>query len=650
MKHQLYLAVIFLLLTTAPLRAQRAHFSNVLNLQTTISQETAIEPTVFSDLGAWHAYALPARKEEYGGFLGPLLMDMNGRWLAKTFSQLHITEAGQEIHWQTATTTTTYYPGLLQQQLETKGLKVMLQLIFVSNREALLQTTIVNLTNKKRVLSVNYTGQSLQEGITIQASGNTIDVQFPRNEHRFHIRYLTNRSVNITVKNNSYTSALSNITIAAGASFSLTQVQAFYPASTMFLPKNYRFAEELKKNEQRWNGYLQKYFSYTRNLPANKKRLAIKSIITLVTNWRSRSKDLLHDGVFPSINYQGFYGVWSWDSWKQAVALSYFEPRLAQDNIVCLFDYQDAQGMVPDCIYSDKKENNLRDTKPPLAAWAVWEVYQRSGDKTFLQKMYPALLRYHHWWYANRDHNKNGLCEYGSTDGTRIAAAWESGMDNAVRFDSAVMQQNNEQAWSLNQESVDLNAYLCKEKMFLSAIAAALGNKSEAMTWKQQADTLANRVNAQFFHPQKGFYYDKRIDTGGFIPVEGTEGWIPLWAGIATPAQAKAVQQMMVDTTKFNTTLPLPGLAADHPKFDPLNGYWRGPVWLDQFYFGIEGLRNYGYQHLADTFMHKLFQGAEGLLTDGPVRENYHPLTGQGLNARNFSWSAAHILLLLKLH
>ncbi len=199
----------------------------------------------------------------------------------------------------------------------------------------------------------------------------------------------------------------------------------------------------------------------------------MKAIVTLITNWRSASKDLLHDGVFPSVNYQGFYGVWSWDSWKQAVGLANIDPSIARDNIRCMFDYQDSAGMVPDCIYSDRSENNLRDTKPPLAAWGVYEVYKQAPDKAFLVEMYDKLVRYHRWWYANRDHNKNGLCEYGSTDGTRIAAAWESGMDNAVRFDSAVMLQNNAGAWSLNQESVDLNAYLYREKLYLADIATA---------------------------------------------------------------------------------------------------------------------------------------------------------------------------------
>ena len=44
--------------------------------------------------------------------------------------------------------------------------------------------------------------------------------------------------------------------------------------------------------------------------------------------------------------------------------------------------------------------------------------------------MFDKRYKFHQWWYAERDHNHNGICEYGSTDGTLIAACWESGMDN----------------------------------------------------------------------------------------------------------------------------------------------------------------------------------------------------------------------------
>ena len=86
----------------------------------------------------------------------------------------------------------------------------------------------------------------------------------------------------------------------------------------------------------------------------------------------------------------------------------------------------------------------------------------------------------------------------------------------------------------------------------------------------------------------------------------------------------------------------------DHPKFDPLNGYWRGPNWLDQAYFGVKGLRNYGFNAEADKATVQLLKGAEGVLGKGKsIRENYHPISGEGREAQNFSWSAAHIIMLL---
>ena len=77
-------------------------------------------------------------------------------------------------------------------------------------------------------------------------------------------------------------------------------------------------------------------------------------------------------------------------------------------------------------------------------------VFEETGDTSFVKEMYPQLLNYYRWWYIDRDHNSNGICEFGSVDGTLEAAAWESGMDNAIRFDDARMVKNSDTAWSFD--------------------------------------------------------------------------------------------------------------------------------------------------------------------------------------------------------
>ena len=405
--------------------------------------------------------------------------------------------------------------------------------------------------------------------------------------------------------------------------------------------------EHYEKNQSRWNTYLEKLFlPNTKWLKEDKyKRLAVKSLETLILNWRCAADDLKHDGLFPSSSIWYFNGFWAWDSWKHSVALSKFAPDLAKDQVRTMFDYQNEKGMIVDCIYLDKKENNWRNSKPPLAAWAVWKIFEETDDEKFIREMFPKLLKYHQWWYKYRDHDKDKLCEYGSTDGTLIAAKWESGMDNAVRFDNSKII-NNGNEWSINQESVDLNSYLFAEKEFLTKMAKLLCKDDIAQELLKDSKILKKEIQNKMFNEKTGFFYDINIESEKLLDTKGPESWTPLLTGLATKEQANMVVKSVCDTSKFATYYPFPTVSKKSSAFS--KGYWRGTVWLDQACFGVMALRQYGYNKEADNFTKHLFDRAEGLVNNSmPIRENYWSLDGKGMNVNNFSWSAAHILMLL---
>ncbi|HRL72473.1 MAG TPA: trehalase family glycosidase, partial [Flavobacterium sp.] len=375
-----------------------------------------------------------------------------------------------------------------------------------------------------------------------------------------------------------------------------------------------------------------------------------KLLLTLQNNTRIPAEGLKHEGLFPSYHYEWFHGFWAWDSWKHAAALAQYNPDLAKNQMRAMFDYQEPNGFIPDCIYRDTliEPNNYRNTKSPLAAWAVWEIYKQNKDVNFIKEFYPKLKNYHTWWYKERDHDQDGLCEFGSTDGTLVAGKWESGMDNAVRFDNSKILKNGEQAYSLDQESVDLNSFLYAEKNYLAKMAKVLKLVNEEKIWTKESAKLKNQIQTQFWDAKTGWFYDTSIDGKNFIKDMGCEGFLPLWAEVASVEQAKSIKNNLLNPDTFNTFVPLPTLAANQPKFKPDNGYWRGPIWLDQSYFGINGLEKYGYQNEANQLAHKLIHNAEGALKKGKsIRENYNPITGKGLEGENFSWSAAHYLMLL---
>lgn len=262
----------------------------------------------------------------------------------------------------------------------------------------------------------------------------------------------------------------------------------------------------------------------------------------------------------------------------------------------------------------------------------------------------------------------------------QTAASWESGRDDAAAFgfidkdqlDAYVANGGKRSDWevkfaqnrdkdgtllgySLLQESVDQASYMFSDNQYLAQMADILDKDTDAKEFREKADKLATYINTCMFDEGTGFFYDIRIEDkplangcAGKPIVErgkGPEGWSPLFNKAATQANADAVVKVMKDTSEFNTYIPLGTAALSSPAFGP-DIYWRGRVWVDQFYFGLKGMESYGYRDDAVEMAGAFFDHADGLVGDGPIRENYNPLTGDQQGAPNFSWSSAHLYML----
>ena len=639
---------------TEKLADSRNGYYNLINIKNAPKYERDRDCFVFSDLGSWIGYALPENEanENTGGFVGPYMMTGRG-WIASTLAQPSMTVNGERFDFARNIQTAKYYPGKLVQEFRNEQVYFVTELCYESAQTAVIRTSVRNISDKELDISLSYEGGLLGKNASLKAMDKGVLINTGVEDAQLAVRFLTANQVNVVGKDSLRVAEKVSLALASGAEYqgAYTETFAFDEASLqneLKAQSSMNVKQVFTKNEERWNGYLASIFKgESPYLKENKyRRVMVKAMITLVSNWRTPAGDILHDGCYPS--YCGFFGVWSWDSWKHASATALFNPELAKNEIRCLFDYQAENGMIPDYVSRFKERINWRDTKPPLAAWAVMNVYENTGDKAFVEEMFDKLYKYHQWWYTDRDHDKNGVCEYGSTDGTLIAAAWESGMDNGVRFDDAEMLKNEpENAWSMNQENICLNSFLYAEKGYLAKMAQMLGKNELADKLTQEAKALKEHIQTKMFDPETGFFYDTRIGTGEFIKVMGAECWLPLWAGIATPEQARQVLDKMLDPTKFNSTVPLGTLEISHLRFRPTRGYWRGPVWIDQVYFGVMGLRKYGFDKEADMFVRKYIANAQGLLTDGPIHENYNPLTGETLNCPNFGWSSAVTLRML---
>ncbi|QLE83737.1 cell wall anchor protein [Shewanella sp. Scap07] len=670
-------------------------------------------PAVYTDLGAWHGFHLPADETDFGAFTGPLI-------IAQEYS-VHFSDALQRLalvdrlsgkSWSLAEATKQHIysvSGSLVQEFQWPTLTLKTQSQFSDSRTAVVSTTLINRSDTQQQWQLHWQGQpfdshpNLKDYQLIAATenvGNGVRWQLNPVREKWQLmladaqyELLFEQATDIQINNSQYQASSQVITLAPLEQTTLRSAQRYFhtqkarKAAGVF---DWSGVDgSLDANHSRWQ---QRLANLNRGGSMLDKRMAAKSMQTLIHNWRSPAGAIIHDAITPSITYKWFNGVWAWDTWKQAVALAQFDPQLAQANVSAMFDYQFDQhdsvrpqdaGNLPDAIFYNQDDNrggdggnwNERNGKPPLATWAVWQIYQQTQDLALLQRFYPKLVAYHQWWYRNRDHNGNGLVEYGANvhpmhvkqgviDRQAIieAAAWESGMDNAPRFDDSDDLQILSNVgigpgatepqllgYSISQESVDLNAYLYAEKQWLAQIADLLGQQQQSLQWQQQAATLKHKIQTQMFDPQSEFFYDVRFNgERSWRLVEagrGVEGWVALWAGVATDAQAKQMIERYVNESAFATKVPFPTVSADSPAFAP-SQYWRGPVWLDQSYFALHGLARYGYEQQAKQLARQLVSAGEGMQTQQPIRENYHPLTGEGLHCTNFSWSASVLLLL----
>ncbi len=432
----------------------------------------------------------------------------------------------------------------------------------------------------------------------------------------------------------------------------------------------------VEENNKRWKSYKVKI----KKLSNKEKQLSYKALVTLIGNWLSPNGVLKTDIIIPSRTYRDFIGAYAWDSFKIAYGLSFIDQELAQKVILSMFDFQikkndkvrpQDEGMIPDCIFFNFAKDrggsgtnwNERNTKPPLAAWATMKVYQNNKDIKFLERMFSKIKKYLSWWERNRTSGIANLLCYGATIDAQNslknpksiieAASWESGMDNAPRFDWDRMEITKRYhdgrliGYTINQASICLNSFYFRECLVLSDMAKILGFKKDYLTYKSKAKDIKNTIEKYMYSSKDNFYHD--ISINDLKPLDNyglsIESFIALYEKISSKERAiKCID--CLSNKNFLTNFPFPTVSADNKRFNEFD-YWRGPVWISFLYFAILGIYNYvpdKGQKIKKQVVDILNQKKH---INKPLRENYNPLNQDGLSTTNFSWTASMLIALI---
>lgn len=153
-------------------------------------------------MGAWFGFRLPSGDDtgKLGGFAGPtVILDSGFNTLADSIGKWQVTnQDGTTYDLSKSVLTATAYPGKLVQSYELDDFILHLNLIFASDRTALIETTVENKTDQALELQLKQVGslrmgtlQAIEDGVSIAVREPThYDIRFGRPGGDHGRRYL----------------------------------------------------------------------------------------------------------------------------------------------------------------------------------------------------------------------------------------------------------------------------------------------------------------------------------------------------------------------------------------------------------------------------------------------------------------------------
>lgn len=404
---------------------------------------------------------------------------------------------------------------------------------------------------------------------------------------------------------------------------------------------------------------------------------------------------------------------WLWDSCFVAIGLRNVNVERAKMEVLSLLRAQWRNGMMPNIIFRDDAQyrtdrNVWRSwispyapdgiattgiTQPPVLAEAIVQIGATMAwpeRRLWYRKVYPALLAYHQWLYAERDPHHEGL--------VLQIHPWETGLDNtppwmsemhehALPFWIQVIEKTRldlvinlfrrdtrsvpidqrfstiealalfdierrlrRKAYDINKildhslfaiEDLSFNSIFIRANSLLRDIAKSLREDLPDDLEKCMART--EKAYEHLWDPYTGQYYSRDFITHRLLKLPTVATLLPLYAGSISQERAGELVRLLENEHNFGPAYPVPSVPLEsfwfHPKL-----YWQGPTWVNMNWLIINGLKRYGFHEHAAALRESTLEMVER----SGCYEYFDPLTGEAAGAANFSWTAALAIDLLQ--
>ncbi len=336
--------------------------------------------------------------------------------------------------------------------------------------------------------------------------------------------------------------------------------------------------------------------------------------------------------VVPGGRFNEMYG---WDSY-------FIQVGLLRDG-----EFELAKNMIDNFLYEIENYGKvlnanrtyyLNRSQPPFLTEMILGVYRKTRDRRWLESTVPAIEKYYRFWTSEPHLTKEtGLSRYydfgegpapevisderdkqGRTHYDRVKEYYrthevtdydvtqyynrekdeltplfykgdrsmrESGFDPSNRFGQFNVD-------IIHYNPVCLNSLLYAMEREAAEIMTILGHARQSAEWTRRAEERRRRINRLMWDERDGLYYDYNFAKKEVRRYPFVTAFYPLWAGIATPAQAARV---VANLQRFERGGGLQTSA------NVSGNQWDAPFgWAPMQMIAVKGLRRYGYAKEAN--------------------------------------------------
>lgn len=358
--------------------------------------------------------------------------------------------------------------------------------------------------------------------------------------------------------------------------------------------------------------------------------------------------------------------LWDWDSWFSSIALDQITANIGtkkdKDEVQkyeqgCVLNFLSFQkyGWIPIVISHDSPELdkycpenpwNVNIHKPMLAQQAAFITQRNDGDATWLNEKFEDLQFFVNHYISNQRHKETGL--YFWINDEMI------GIDN----DPATFFRPEK-----SSANIFLNCLMYKELLAMVYLCKQLNREEIGIAYANEAESLKQAIRKNCWDEWTGFYYSCDLN---LLPIKAPDkfnhlhsgnprtyscliqrlhtftGFMAMWAGIATPEQAKRmVEQHYKDTATLNCNYGIRSMSKLEKMYDlratgnPSS--WLGPVWGVSNYIVFRSLVNYGYNREAKEIAEKtILLFGKDYEQNGALHEYYLPDSGMPVLNKGF--------------